>query len=261
VTDVAPNQGTALGGTALTVSGSGLSAVDSVVINGVPCLNVVAVSDVQVTCVTAPRAASPQFSLEVSSVGGRAQLAYRPTPWYRYLDRWSAPSTWLNNEPPVDGDFVVVPYGQAVVRGVGAVWLRKMTGWGGGDWVVVAPWRGYFVGPWALPRSGAVAVQGSPVSVEATLSGAWLCVRVRCWTWTRRCSPFFWCKGCWCLTPPWPTWPWTRSTSLCLGARWRWARDRHPSSTRPPLHCTVRGAGRALLSTASGITPNSSSRP
>jgi hypothetical protein len=34
----------------------------------------------------------------------------------RYLDRWSALTTWLNDEPPVDGDFVVVPHGQAVVR-------------------------------------------------------------------------------------------------------------------------------------------------
>ncbi len=48
VMDVSPQQGSALGGTPLVITGAGLSTVDSVVVNGVPCLNVAAVSDTQV---------------------------------------------------------------------------------------------------------------------------------------------------------------------------------------------------------------------
>ena len=35
--------------------------------------------------------------------------------YFRYLDRWSALTTWKYNEPPIVGDSVVVPLGQAVL--------------------------------------------------------------------------------------------------------------------------------------------------
>ena len=35
--------------------------------------------------------------------------------FYRYLDRWSDPRTWLNEEVPGDGDSVYVPDGQAIL--------------------------------------------------------------------------------------------------------------------------------------------------
>ena len=115
VTAVSPNQGTALGGTALTITGSALSTVTAVIVNGVPCTALQVLSSTSVTCVTAPRGSAPlQFSLQVQSTVGGATFAYTPSPWFRYIDKWSSLNTWLNNEPPVTGDFVVVPYGQAV---------------------------------------------------------------------------------------------------------------------------------------------------
>ena len=72
-------------------------------------------SSTSLTCTTAPRGNTPlQFTLTVTSTTGAGEFAYRTTPWYRYIDKWSSLTTWLNNEPPVDGDFVVVPDGQAV---------------------------------------------------------------------------------------------------------------------------------------------------
>jgi hypothetical protein len=33
----------------------------------------------------------------------------------RYLDKWSSLTTWADQEPPVDGDTVIIPFGQSVV--------------------------------------------------------------------------------------------------------------------------------------------------
>jgi hypothetical protein len=37
---------------------------------------------------------------------------------YLYIDRWSALTSWFNQEPPVDGDFVWVPDGQVILLDV-----------------------------------------------------------------------------------------------------------------------------------------------
>ncbi|CAE7262899.1 PKHD1L1, partial [Symbiodinium sp. KB8] len=34
---------------------------------------------------------------------------------FRYVDRWSDVRSWLESEPPVDGDSVIVPEGQAIM--------------------------------------------------------------------------------------------------------------------------------------------------
>ena len=99
-------------------TGTGLALVSTVLINGVSCA-INSVSATSVSCVTGPRGTTPlQFTLAVIGSTGRAEQYYRATPWYRYIDKWSALSTWLNNEPPIDGDFVVVPDGQAVLMDV-----------------------------------------------------------------------------------------------------------------------------------------------
>lgn len=37
---------------------------------------------------------------------------------YTYLDKWSELTTWKYQEPPVDGDFVVIPSGQSILLDV-----------------------------------------------------------------------------------------------------------------------------------------------
>jgi hypothetical protein len=47
---------------------------------------------------------------------GRGAAVYDgATTSFRYLDRWSELTTWAFNEPPVEGDSVVVPEGQAIL--------------------------------------------------------------------------------------------------------------------------------------------------
>jgi hypothetical protein len=119
VTSISPNNGTALGGTAVRLTGSGFSttAVVSVKFNGVAC-TVTAVDSAGVTCTTGKRDAIRAVSVEVTVSGlGRATVDTSRV-YFRYLDRWSQLTTWLNQEPPVEGDSVVVPYGQAVLMDV-----------------------------------------------------------------------------------------------------------------------------------------------
>ncbi len=124
VTGVSPSEGSSLGGTLLTITGAGFgSVVDdvAVVVNGVPC-DVQSVADAEVTCVTGARPPPPDisrlsFSLSVTGAGAALRQA-SSTPLFRYLDRWSALTTWLNQEPPVEGDFVVIPDGQTVLLDV-----------------------------------------------------------------------------------------------------------------------------------------------
>jgi hypothetical protein len=76
VTNVSPSFGSSLGGTTVTITGTGLTAVDhttSVVINGVPCA-VATVSATVVTCVTGvrpppPDVPAPGFQVTVGTIG------------------------------------------------------------------------------------------------------------------------------------------------------------------------------------------------
>lgn len=120
VTDVSPDWGTARGGTEVVVTGSGF-IVDSpsshtVEFNGISC-EVTASTATTLTCTTGARTTINTKSLVVTVEGKGGALVPR-TVRFRYLDRWSEVSTWKNNEPPVEGDFVVVPDGQAVLLDV-----------------------------------------------------------------------------------------------------------------------------------------------
>lgn len=76
VTSVTPTFGSSLGGTTLTIAGSGLSSPTgptTVVVNGIPC-TVTAADATRVTCVTGPRPPPPDipatgFVVTVGSVG------------------------------------------------------------------------------------------------------------------------------------------------------------------------------------------------
>lgn len=46
---------------------------------------------------------------------GRGIAVVNETVRFRYLDAWSAVNTWLNNEPPLPGDSVVIPIDQTIL--------------------------------------------------------------------------------------------------------------------------------------------------
>ena len=115
-----PNNGSALGGDRITISGShfGTSIADvSVVLNGMPC-SVVSVIATQISCDTAPRSSIKPVSVVVTiggAGGGGIALYDASTVYFRYIDRWSSLTTWQYQEPPREGDTVVVPVGQSIL--------------------------------------------------------------------------------------------------------------------------------------------------
>jgi hypothetical protein len=128
VYDVTPNNGSSLGGTVVRITGSrfgpasGMTSENvSVVLNGVAC-EVTAASATEVICVTGERPAPPNvpplsFSVR-SAFSGSPLLDVTRRYWFRYLDRWSDLRTWLHDEPPMEGDFVVIPPSQTILLDV-----------------------------------------------------------------------------------------------------------------------------------------------
>ena len=136
INSISPNNGSSLGGTSITLTGTGFTASmanTQVALSGYPC-TVSSVSATQVVCTTTARSfigMSPtgtQISL-IAGNAGRALLIQQggvsgvplvnPTlPLFRYLDRWSQINTWAYDEPPVAGDTVVIPQGQTILMDV-----------------------------------------------------------------------------------------------------------------------------------------------
>jgi len=120
VTSVWPRNGTALGGTEVTLEGSGFptsSSEVSVRLNGVEC-DVVSSTSSSVRCVTRARDEVRPLSVEVEVSGVGLAAAVGPQASFRYLDRWSWLTTWRDQEPPRAGDSVVIPAGQTVLLDV-----------------------------------------------------------------------------------------------------------------------------------------------
>jgi hypothetical protein len=117
VTGVSPWYGSALGGTAVTLTGTGFGTAAlgaTLSLNGVPC-DITSVADTAVACTTRARDAIRAPSIALTLPGRGAAVYDGATTSFRYLDRWSELTTWAFNEPPVEGDSVVVPEGQAIL--------------------------------------------------------------------------------------------------------------------------------------------------
>ena len=118
VTAISPSVGTALGGDLLTIQGRGFtlgSGVENVTLNGQPC-KVHSFNATVIHCVTGKRAFMSPPSVQVLVQGvGLALVNDSTSTYFSYLDRWSDLTTWLNNEPPGEGDTVIVPQGQAIL--------------------------------------------------------------------------------------------------------------------------------------------------
>ena len=115
---ITPRVGTALGGDLVTIIGRGFSLgshVQNVTLNGMHC-KVMTSNDTAVTCKTGVRKEMLPPSVEVLVGGvGLALVNDSTSTYFSYLDKWSELTTWLNNEPPGDGDTVIVPAGQAIL--------------------------------------------------------------------------------------------------------------------------------------------------
>jgi hypothetical protein len=125
VTSVSPRHGTSLGGTLVTISGSNLPTDVNdieVAFAGVACTPVSAsITGDSIECLTGRRGPivrhnSVPITLTILDTRvGRGLAVANATVRFRYLDAWSAVNTWLNNEPPVTGDTVVIPTDQTIL--------------------------------------------------------------------------------------------------------------------------------------------------
>uniref|UniRef100_A0A0G4ICS1 PA14 domain-containing protein n=1 Tax=Chromera velia CCMP2878 TaxID=1169474 RepID=A0A0G4ICS1_9ALVE len=119
ISSVSPTMGSSLGGETVTLTGSNFgtdTATTTVELNGVPCA-VQTATATQVTCVTGARQSTKPFgvTMKFETADRGVALAMDASVDYRYLDRWSDLQTWADFNQPVDGDYVIIPNGQAVL--------------------------------------------------------------------------------------------------------------------------------------------------
>jgi hypothetical protein len=122
VLSIYPNNGTALGGDVVTITGRHFSAFGAasstsaleVFLSGKSCM-VLGHDDTEITCVTSPR--KPEDVTESSilvNVPDRGDAVVADNVLYQYIDKWSSLTSWRNREPPVAGDMVWIPDGQVI---------------------------------------------------------------------------------------------------------------------------------------------------
>jgi hypothetical protein len=114
ITGILPAFGPSVGGTTITVTGTGFIEPITVSIDGIDCASVTFVSATQFSCVTGIRLNPPAEgnSFNVAFNGSPAILLTDP---FLYMDRWSAQSTWGGEALPREGDTVYVPQGMTLL--------------------------------------------------------------------------------------------------------------------------------------------------
>eukprot|EP00039_Didymoeca_costata_P018192 m.332487 g.332487 ORF g.332487 m.332487 type:complete len:4620 (+) comp16956_c0_seq1:136-13995(+) len=121
VISIEPRFGSSLGGEPVTIKGTNLATSTSdgsVKLNGVDCVVQSAAADgSEIVCTTKARGSHRNpISLEVRNKAAGAGMALSNTMTrFRYLDRWSQLNTWLDDQPPLKGDFVSIPEDQAIL--------------------------------------------------------------------------------------------------------------------------------------------------
>ena len=148
ITAITPDNGTALGDTLVTLSGMNLlgssepSTAPYVYLRGVLC-TVNSFSDTTIECVTGERDFNAMADLAVEEdehsghrllssdsahffvhddtvavqvfVVGVGEAVVDDNVQFMYIDKWSALTTWRDQEPPIDGDMVWIPKGQVIL--------------------------------------------------------------------------------------------------------------------------------------------------
>jgi len=86
-----------------------------ITLSGVPCA-VYWLNATQVQCITGPR--PPEYvtvSVVKVLVEGYGWALIDDDAEFLYVDKWSALTSWLNQEPPLEGDLVYIPDGQVIL--------------------------------------------------------------------------------------------------------------------------------------------------
>ena len=130
IRSIEPRFGSSLGGTSITIKGIRLpTTVDNAeaTINKKPCVVTFAAADgKEIRCTTVARDGFVPPSVFVrhtvdaggAGTGAGGSVVGSNVGLFRYLDRWSEVNTWLNDEPPGDGDSIIVPLDQTLIMDV-----------------------------------------------------------------------------------------------------------------------------------------------
>ncbi|XP_022097673.1 fibrocystin-L-like isoform X1 [Acanthaster planci] len=129
IDSVEPRRGGTAGGTTLNITGSGFESSGNVVtVGGSPC-TVQSESTTEIICETGPH--SPPEMTKVRVEVGNNGIATQDNADFYYIDVWSSRYTWGNQDPPVEGDFVVVPAGQTLLLDISTPILKMLLIQGG----------------------------------------------------------------------------------------------------------------------------------
>ena len=115
LTSMSPLNGTTLGGTTLTLTGTGFGSTSSAVnvaIDGVNCA-ITSITPSTIVCTTGARPAYAVASLAICVEGLGCAATGALT--YLYADLWSSPTTWGGETPPRPGESVVIPQGLHII--------------------------------------------------------------------------------------------------------------------------------------------------
>ena len=104
-------QGGTAGGSLLLIEGTGFTSTVNVTIAGTVC-TVKQYTDSSIVCETGPAGQSVTDTVMVF-VNGKGFAISNVT--FQYVDLWSSVYTWGGTSLPVEGDFVIVSYGQVLV--------------------------------------------------------------------------------------------------------------------------------------------------
>jgi len=119
ISSVSPPYGTILGGTTITISGSGFTGAYEVLIDGVSCNSVTVVNVNTITCQTqaAPALTDRTNSLESEFLVRQTSIGYAMPNGHNffYADSWSSTTTWGGANPPIEGELVSIPSHLTVV--------------------------------------------------------------------------------------------------------------------------------------------------
>ncbi|XP_077992871.1 fibrocystin-L-like [Glandiceps talaboti] len=113
ITSVSPTRGGTGGGTIVTITGTGFSdGENTVTIDGTTC-TIISENSTDIVCQTGAHYRTIQTKVRVEV--GNNGIATQDDADYYYVDVWSSIYTWGGLDPPVEGDFVIVPAGQTLV--------------------------------------------------------------------------------------------------------------------------------------------------
>jgi hypothetical protein len=112
VSSVTPPYGDIFGGYDITITGQNLGFdVATVIIDGIPCVNVNSTATTLV-CIVGARPKLPTSNTFTVTIGNQQSIIQNS---FLYVLKWSDSRTWGVDLPPVDGDLVFVPQGMTLL--------------------------------------------------------------------------------------------------------------------------------------------------